>query len=105
MRATANGQSATGGVTVTVPNVADSAGPGRVTTITATAIHYDTISLTWAAPGGGATVTGYRILRRVVDSACSFHTRSQNTGNANTTWTDRKRCRRRTSRQARRAEH
>ena len=104
MRATANGQSATGGVTVTVPNVTDPAGQGRLTTITAMTTHYATISLTWAAPGGGATVTGYRILRRVVDSESSIHTRSQNTGNANTTWTDRKRWRRPTSRQAHRAD-
>ena len=61
--------------------------PGRVTGLTATATH-DTVSLSWDAPSVGATVTGYKILRRVVGSEQNFQTMSENTGDTNTTWTD-----------------
>ena len=88
VKATANGKSATRDVTVTVTNVADTPMPGRVTVLTATATDHSTVSLTWQAPGGGATVTGYRILRRAVASERSFQTLSQDTGTTSTTWTD-----------------
>ena len=88
VKATANYKSATRGVTVTVTNVDDTPLPGRVTVIAATATAHDTVSLSWDAPSGGATVTGYKILRRAVASESSFQTLSQNTGNTNTTWTD-----------------
>ena len=61
--------------------------PGRVTGLTATATH-DTVSLNWNAPSDGATVTGYKILRRAVQSESGFTALSENTGNTSATWTD-----------------
>ena len=61
--------------------------PGRVTGLTATATH-DTVSLSWNAPSDGATVTGYKILRRAVQSESGFTALSENTGNTSATWTD-----------------
>ena len=81
-------QTDTRDVIVTVTDWENEPVPGRVTVITATATDQNTVSLTWTAPSDGETVTGYRILRRAVDSETDFQTLSQNTGNTNTTWTD-----------------
>ena len=88
VKATANSKNATRSVTVTVTDVADTPLPGRVTVLTATATDHNTVTLSWQAPSGGATVTGYRILRRAVANEKDFQTLSQNTGNTGTTWTD-----------------
>ena len=56
--------------------------------MTARATAHNRVSLRWTAPTDGATVTGYRILRRAVDSESSYQTLTQNTGNTNTTYTD-----------------
>ena len=89
VKATAGGKHATRAVAVSITNVDDTSVPGRVTVITATATAHDTVSLSWEAPAGGATVTGYKILRRAVNSEKEFQALSQDTGNTNTTWTDR----------------
>ena len=62
--------------------------PGKVTVITATASGHDTVSLTWTAPSDGGTVTGYKIMRRAVDSQSSFEDVSPNPKNTNTSYTD-----------------
>ena len=61
--------------------------PGRVTGVTATATH-DTVSLIWDAPTDGAAVTGYKILRRAVDSEQDYRVLSADTGDTSATWTD-----------------
>ena len=61
--------------------------PGQVTGLTATFTH-DTVSLSWDAPSDGAEVTGYKILRRAVESESDFTALSDDTGNTDTTWTD-----------------
>ena len=62
--------------------------PGlTVTGLTATAT-YDTVSLSWNAPSGGATATGYKILRRAVDSEQHFQVLSADTDGTSTTWID-----------------
>ena len=62
--------------------------PGQVTGLTARATAHNQVSLSWSAPTDGDTVTGYRIMRRAVDSETSYQTLTQNTGNTNTTYTD-----------------
>ena len=89
VKATSSGESATLAVTIAVADVEENTGPpGRVTGLTATAAVHDTISLSWTAPGDGAEVTGYRILRRAVESESSFQVLVRDTGSTGTTWTD-----------------
>ena len=63
--------------------------PGKPTNLTGTVTH-DAVSLTWDAPAD-STVTGYVILRlrREVDQLGNFHIHVENTGNADTAYTDR----------------
>ena len=88
VKATANGKSATRDVTVTITDVDEAVLPGQVTGLVATATDHDTVALRWNVPSDGAPVTGYRILRRAVDSENRFEALGQNTGSASTTWTD-----------------
>ncbi len=62
--------------------------PGQVTGLTATASANDTITLKWEAPSNGATVTGYKILRRAQETEKKFEVVNQNTGSTSATWTD-----------------
>ena len=62
--------------------------PGLTVSGLAATATFDTVSLSWNAPSGGAEVTGYRILRRAVDSERHFQVLSADTGGTSTTWTD-----------------
>ncbi len=61
--------------------------PGRVAGLTATSDEAGNVSLTWYAPSGGGTVTGYQVLCRNLGSEDSLQVLVQDTGNTRTTYT------------------
>ena len=60
--------------------------PGTPRSLAATATH-DRVTLTWQAPSGRVTVTGYRVQRRV--GSGSYRVVEADTGSAVTYWVDR----------------
>ena len=68
-------------VTVTTPRET----PGRPRSLQASATH-ERVTLTWSAPSGDVTVSGYRIERRV--GSGSWRTRVYDTGETATGWED-----------------
>lgn len=61
--------------------------PGRVTGLTASASNGE-VALSWTAPADGATVTGYRILRRIPGSEPKLSPVEDDTGSDATSYTD-----------------
>ena len=88
VKAAAGGRNASMAVTVTITDVDEATVPGQITGLTATAPAHDTVSLNWEAPSDGGEVTGYKILRRNLDSEDNLQVLVSDTGNSGTTWTD-----------------
>ena len=60
--------------------------PAAPTGLTASQVAHDSVTLRWAAPSSGSTVTGYRVLRGT--DANSLSAIAQDTGNAGAEYTD-----------------
>ena len=81
--------------TQTLPVTAQSGPPAQPTGLTAGAVSHDSVTIAWDDPGDGS-ITGYRVLRRSRDGgeygdgqgAAAFAAIEEDTGSAETTYTD-----------------
>lgn len=61
--------------------------PGSPTSLTATGVSSSQINLSWTAPSGNATISGYKI-ERSTDEGSTWSTLVSNTGSSATTYSD-----------------